>query len=72
MMFVDNDFFAFAGFRGISITMGKKKKISEYIKQVADSQKVIVFTVARQTEKTTLEKDFFHGYTYISIEATVM
>ncbi|MBD5409200.1 MAG: ATP-binding protein [Treponema sp.] len=52
--------------------MGKKRKISEYIRQVADSHKVIVFTGARQTGKTTLAKDFFHGYTYISIEDPVM
>lgn len=52
--------------------MGKKRKISEYIRQVSDSPKVIVFTGARQTGKTTLTKDFFHGYTYISIEDPVM
>lgn len=52
--------------------MGKGRKISEYIRQFSDSHKVIVFTGARQTGKTTLAKDFFHGYTYISIEDLVM
>jgi len=52
--------------------MNKGRKISEYIKQVADSPKIIVFTGARQTGKTTLAKDFFHNYTYISIEDPIM
>ena len=52
--------------------MNKNRKISEYIRQVSDSPKVIVFTGARQTGKTTLAKDFFHDYKYISIEDPIM
>jgi hypothetical protein len=52
----------------------KNRKLKEYIKERSTSKtgKIIVFTGARQTGKTTLSRHLFPGYKYLSIDDPVL
>ncbi len=52
----------------------KNRKIAEFVlkRQASKSGRIIVFTGARQTGKTTLSRQLFQDYEYLSIEDPIM
>jgi predicted AAA+ superfamily ATPase len=52
----------------------KARKISAYVQHLSTGSlgRILVFTGARQTGKTTLTRELFRPYTYLSIEDPVV